>query len=1238
MNFTRALHLRRWCEDGGSRAQFPQMVRKLILASLRANRIEFPAFEEVQQGGWDGVVEVSEGNNFVPAGLSVWELSTEARILQKAEADLTKRSAEPLGFNKAEATAVFATLRRWPNRRSRKTWENEQRSRGGWRDVRVLDASDFEAWLENAPAIDWWLAYILGLRPAGASDFARHWAALSTLSEPKLKPCVFLASRTSAVEQLDHWIAENASVLSVEATTPGESIDFIATWLVDRPSVEARALLVESRDAWRALAGPGSPLLLVAHPTLKLEAELASEAILHGHHVAFPTNAGAGGVLSVPRVRHHHLHEALIDCGFGFEQAARHARETGGHLGVLKRRLAAATGIVPAWAIPPAAIEIAPLVLAGAWIDSMDGDIQVVTDLASIDSTQVASLARRWSQVEDAPLIQNGHAWRFTSREESWWLLARNLTREQLQHFEQIAVSVLSDTDPRYALPMADRAYASLRHQVPKQSWKLRKGIAETVALLGRSGDDVPGRPIAERIVRSLLHDADWQQWASLSGVLPLLAEAAPDAFLTAAENDLGRPEPSLLRLFLEEDKGPWGASHPHTGMLWAFEVLSWSPDYLSRASLCLAQLSRLDPGGKLCNRPIRSLHDTFLPWAPHTAADAQQRFQVLNYLIEKEPETTWKLLLAFLPRQSGCTNPRAYPQWADWANCDLKRVSGEEYVQQIDAIAERIVDYAAGKNECWPLLIEKLERFPHGPAEQILDRLRKLTPAELGEAKSCIFWNQLRAKVAWHRRCGNEVWALRREVTEALSETARRFEPEDPLELYAWLFLPGSLMEFYEERNNYESSRLTLEAAQITAMKAIFARHGLDGLRSLVTRVGHSSAMGFHLADQGIFCDDQKLLPEGFDPVDENWRSFALGYAAGRFKSGGWAWLAAIEVGSWIPEQAGWLSHVLTFEPATWRWFERLGPDFQRAYWKRVNPWPGDLVEVELEEGMSCLIAEDRARSALNLLHNAHFQKKPLAHSLIARGLEAFLLTKEVPPNAERARETAWEVCELMKHLTKSPELPADQLAQLEWGLLGILRAREHYPKALLDWMVRSPSLFAEVVATAYLKSPPDQVGTGSRREHAQELLRSWRTLPGLRDDGTVDAGSLNGWCDQARTECCARECSDVGDFIIGKILSTSPLEKDGSWPQVAVRDCIERVASDSIERGFYTGTFNKRGITTHALAEGGDQERALAAKYQGYADACKFRWPRFARQLSALATFYEEDGRRQDRRALDE
>ena len=131
----------------------------------------------------------------------------------------------------------------------------------------------------------------------------------------------------------------------------------------------------------------------------------------------------------------------------------------------------------------------------------------------------------------------------------------------------------------------------------------MRRGLAKTLAIMGVHGAEVPStalsaREVSARIVRKLLEkaNADWRLWGSLSGCLPLLAEAAPDQFLEAAEEGLQGPEPFLGRLFQSGDD-PAFASHLHTGILQALEVLAWSPDHLGRVVSLLARLDLVDPG-----------------------------------------------------------------------------------------------------------------------------------------------------------------------------------------------------------------------------------------------------------------------------------------------------------------------------------------------------------------------------------------------------------------------------------------------------------------------------------------------------------------------------------------------------------------------------------------------------------------------------------------------------------------
>lgn len=64
--------LRGW--DAAER-ELPRLVRRLIAETVPAAEVRMPAGTGVAQPGWDGIVRCSEGDRFVPDGLSVWELS-----------------------------------------------------------------------------------------------------------------------------------------------------------------------------------------------------------------------------------------------------------------------------------------------------------------------------------------------------------------------------------------------------------------------------------------------------------------------------------------------------------------------------------------------------------------------------------------------------------------------------------------------------------------------------------------------------------------------------------------------------------------------------------------------------------------------------------------------------------------------------------------------------------------------------------------------------------------------------------------------------------------------------------------------------------------------------------------------------------------------------------------------------------------------------------------------------------
>ena len=103
----------------------------------------FPAHEEVQFSGFDGIVEnPSVQNAYVPLGRSVWELSTERSPQSKAQRDYLKRTQYP-EFDPAECTYVALTAKRWDSKQKAQ-WISNKRRDNVWRDVKVYDAADLE--------------------------------------------------------------------------------------------------------------------------------------------------------------------------------------------------------------------------------------------------------------------------------------------------------------------------------------------------------------------------------------------------------------------------------------------------------------------------------------------------------------------------------------------------------------------------------------------------------------------------------------------------------------------------------------------------------------------------------------------------------------------------------------------------------------------------------------------------------------------------------------------------------------------------------------------------------------------------------------------------------------------------------------------------------------------------------------------------------------------------------------
>jgi len=70
-------------------------------------------------------------------------------------------------------------------------------------------------------------------------------------------------------------------------------------------------------------------------------------------------------------------------------------------------------------------------------------------------------------------------------------------------------------------------------------------------------------------------------------------------------------------------------------------------------------------------------------------------------------------------------------------------------------------------------------------------------------------------------------------------------------------------------------------------------------------------------------------------------------------------------------------------------------------------------------------------------------------------------------------------------------------------------------------------------------------------------------------------------------------------------------------------------------LDNGFNVEIYNKRGVVSKSLFEGGQQERVLVKKFKQYADKWAICYPRTSGMLRKIAQDYENEAKQQDKEA---
>lgn len=881
------------------------------------------------------------------------------------------------------------------------------------------------------------------------------------------------------------------------------------------------------------------------------------------------------------------------------------------------------------------ASELAIANLLGSWNEKSQADRAIIGKLADEDFNEWITKVREIIQQPDSPISLKNGIWVVTDRKGLWHAVGQSLFDSHLDIFRECVVDVLKELDPQFELPPEERYAAGIQGKVLEYSQSLRKGLTESLALLGSFPNVLSNCSIdkpqieASLSVRAILANSDWVLWGSLNNLLPLLAEASPNEFLNAVENTLEQTPCPFDELFAQEGKGTFGENYL-TGLLWALESLAWDEEYLVRVSVVLCELASHDPGGRWANRPSNSLTTIFLPWFPQTMASIEKRKVAIQTLQKENPQAAWKLLLSLLPNPHQISSGSSKPRWRmsipeDWP----KDISQKEYWEQVILYSEMTVEMVEQDMTKLGEITSHLENLPPQFLEKVLEYLSSENITGKPEDERMPIWTGLTELVSKHERFADAKWALSPELISRIKETAKVLAPQSRLNLYRRLFTERD-MDLFEEKGNWSEQQQKLEERRQQAIKEILDEEGGETILSFADMVESPWKVGLslgYIAESGI---EPLVLPELLEAENKNLVQLASEFVRSRYASRGWAWVDEIDMSDWKHSQIGCFLSCLPFTIDTWKRSEEILEGFDVEYWKRVqvNPYQS---QNDLNIAIDKLLEYGRPNAAIQCLYRILHDKLPLDKTRTIQALLSALSSTEPPYSMD-----IYYIEELIKVLQDDPDTNPDDLARVEWGYLPLLeRDRRSSPKTLENRLASNPEFFCEVIRYIYrskkeLKS--EKKYTEQEKviaQNAYQLLREWRTPPGMQPDGSFSGDHFIQWLESTKAICTESGHLEVAYTHIGQVLYYSPSDPDGLWINRIVAEALNSRDADKIRHGFSLEIFNSRGV--HTVDPSGKPELELAEKYNKQAeDVENAGYHRLASTLRQLADSYRSEAQR--------
>ncbi|MEX2244085.1 MAG: hypothetical protein WD716_09605 [Fimbriimonadaceae bacterium] len=1247
MEFLTQKQFAHWSDTHASIADIAALVRDLVCATGRElTLVQFPTEKDVNSAGPDGLTDANVGTTYVPKGRTHWELSTRKQVKKKLDEDYDAKTKESTATPQQKRVTKKTTFVHVTTRDDDVgyKWAMGKSKDGIWKEVKFLRASDLITWLQFAPAVQLKFLKEAGQDVSGMSAAETYWQHRRQAMKTPITSGLMLAGYEKQIADLMALLNSERADITLQADSRNRAADTLAAMLhvSDSPEVVAlrsRTVFVKDQDAWDFLSGHPQPLVLVR----------LNDTIQTGMHA---TN-GHKAISLVPRMPKH----AVDAVQFGYRdpealraeiaeifpepereaQFARYLRD----YDAFCRRLSRHEHANPFAGKGNMQCAAAVLVCGQFRLDSK-GDLVVLSRLAGQSVDEVIAHLEAWLALECSFVHKRGDVVQVRVLADAWPYLEAHLQDRILRTMIEQAPVVLAAVDATIEMESLERLRAQMDGGGrPEYSNELKEGLARSLAILGVKNGDVnmanptlDGTSVANQIVREVfVRSKSLEALSSLADHFPDLAEASPEAFLEGVEV-IAKDEQATAGLFRDRNDF-FGPSSPHTHLLWALECVAWSPEFLYRSTMLLAQLDEADPGGRLANRPLRSLSEIFCPWHPCTLATVAVRRRTLEALAKKHPNTAWRLHAELLPSAHSTAMTTYHAKERPWTEFDRPPIYTSDVREAYLDIIDRAIVLAESDCTRVEALVDCILHLDPERQAQVADLAESAFAGTVEQGQKEALIDALRGELWAERRTTNEAIRLSDLVRERFTRLLAQHEASNPYARLILLFqhtprLPEASTDIHEMLEQ-------VKVQQAQEVELLAPRMTIEELVEVGVAVEDLGALGVHVGRIRPDIDLAAFFEATLSIAEPKVRYFFTAVADGvrrhhpeTFRR----WLDEAIAGKHSLELAPILLTLLDLNAENMALFEALPLAIGKEVWKRLANLQWLSVDADVAERLAeRFLSEGYTHGAVLTVGWWCRDATKVPTDLLYRSLEALASDKGLP--AVAFRNLDHQIDTTLDLISKRADFDLDRLARLELIYFNLLR-RQRNPEALKSVILTRPREAINLVKQ-FFRADDGTARPGAESHYPGEiayfLMHEIKSVPGALAEGILDSVALQSWHREAMALAKQEQALNGYMHLLGTLFAYSPVGEDGVWPHEAVRAILDELDNARLRGTMVAEINNQRGVHARRRDAGGQQERELAAKYTVMANAVEVSSPESARILRAVADSYEHWGEREDR-----